>query len=529
MIWSIRYIQLLIGSYFNEEKKETEILKNTFLGHRLGVSRSVPLLPHAGKITDALSRIGYKIEEAVADLIDNSIDASASSALIRFVHDESEIKQIWIIDNGKGMDSNTLLAAMQFGSARDRSPGDLGKFGLGLKTAAFSQGRSVTVVSNQRGAVSACRWTIQTIASGWNCEILISSEAERLVRKMDLPFDLSKNGTVVLIDDLDHISTDAKGLEATLQKIQKKLSIHLGLVFHRFLDDGFKLFVDAYSIEAGEPGFIVPIASLNPFSYAVSGDKHYPLEFSVCLKGLPPLACQAHIWPPNQTTPGFLLSGKNVAKRQGFYFYRNGRLIQAGGWNGWKDNENDHHLSLARVAVEIPPIFDSEFRLNVQKSALDVPESFKAALGESSCPMARFVKRAEEIYRKKIEVEEVFIPVPGRGFGGLVRQKSAAYLAGKKTPKKEINVLWGNLDSDRFFVIDREAGNIILNTFFRKDVLNGDSASLNDVPLIKILLFMLLRDDLQRERESQRFMARLEEINELLMLAIREEKNRQCQ
>lgn len=494
----------------------------------LSVIKTVSISPHAGKITDALSRIGYKIEEAIADLIDNSIDASASKSLIRFVHDGSEIKQILIIDNGKGMNGDELLAAMQFGSARDRSPGDLGKFGLGLKTAAFSQGRSVTVISRKNGIVSACRWTTKTIAAGWKCEILASNQAEKLLVKINRPFTIDKTGTMIIIEELDHIATDTKGLETTLQKLQKKLSVHLGLVFHRFLDDEFELFVDASSIHGDETGFSVPIDSLNPFSYAKTGDKNYPLDFSIQLKGLPVLKCQAHIWPPNQTSSGFLLSGKNVVKRQGFYFYRNGRLIQAGGWNGWRDHENDHHLSLARVAIEIPPDFDSEFRLNVQKSALDVPESFRTALSLATCPMTRFIKRAEDTYRKKIQFEETFVAVPGKGFGGPVRQRAAAYLAGRKAPKKEINVLWANLETDRFFKIDRDAGDITLNAVYRKDVLCGYSSSLNDVPLIKILLFMLLRDDLQRERESKRFMERLEEINELLMLAIKEEKSRQC-
>jgi hypothetical protein len=312
-----------------------------------------------------------------------------------------------------------------------------------------------------------------------------------------------------------------------LQKLQKKLSVHLGLTFHRFLNDNFVIYIDASLEGVAGAGFSVPVDGLDPFDYPVSGERNFPLDFQLKMDGLPPLDCQAHIWPANQTVPGYLLSGGNTVKRQGFYFYRNNRLIQAGGWNGWRENDGDHHLSLARVAIDLPPAFDTEFRLNVQKSALDVPESFRKALSAPASPMKRFLRRAEEVYRKKAELDEEYIPVPGRGFGSAVRNKSTSYLATGQAPRRPINVVWNVLDEDRFFKIDRADGIIVLNSLYRKDVLSGQASNLNDAPVVKILLFLLLRDDLLRERESKRFMARLEEINELLMLAVYEERSRQ--
>jgi hypothetical protein len=481
---------------------------------------TVTISPHAGKVTDALSRIGYTIEEAIADLLDNSLDAGASNACIRFLHDGADIRRIMIADNGSGMSSSEMLKAMQFGSERRRGYKELGKFGMGLKTAAFSQGRSLTVVSRKDGLTSACRWTTRSIALGWRCEILDPEKAETWIAAIRQPFSLPEGGTLVVIDELDHIRAGAKGLESTLQSLQRRLNVHLGLIFHRFLDERFKLYVDASPIDGADTGFNVAVESLNPFGYPLSGDKKYPMEFLVKMQDLPSLQCTAHIWPPNQNTSGYSLGGGNLVKRQGFYFYRNSRLIQAGGWNGWRESE--HHLSLARVAVELPPSFDTEFRLNVQKSGLDVPETFKTALSENSCPMARYVRRAEEVYRKTNTVEYSFVPVPGRGFAGGIRRRSASYLAGVKVPKEEINVLWSDLEREQFFSIDRVARNIVLNARYRGSILAGARASLNDAPLVKILIFLVLRDDLLRERESKRSNTRLGELNELIMLAIRE-------
>ena len=491
------------------------------------VVEHLPIPPNAGKVTDALSRIGYKLEDAIADIVDNSIDASANNVLVRIGHDERNIRRIIIADDGRGMNRTALLAAMQFGSARERGQMDLGKFGMGLKTAAFSQGRKLTVISRQGGITSACRWTTDSIDEGWQCEILDSRRASNLLNEIDNPFKITRSGTVILIDDLDHLRASSKGLEATIQKIQKSLSVHLGLTFHRFLACGLQIYLDAADEDSNIGGFATPIAPLDPFNYVKSADQAYPLDFFVQLNGLPPLRCIAHIWPPNQTSQDYLLGSGSVAKRQGFYFYRNGRLIQGGGWNGWRLADAEPHLSLARVAIELEPEFDSQFRLNVQKSSVDVSEEFRVALDDRKCPMAKFVRRADEIYRKKNIVEPNFVPVPGRGFDGEIRKRATSYLTGSKLPKKEIHILWKRLSDGFFFEVDRASGSIYLNANYRQGILRGLPATLNDAPMVKTLLFLLLRDDLMRERESRQFAERIEQLNELLMLAFFEEQQRQ--
>lgn len=492
----------------------------------LPVVKRVELFPHAGNVTDALSRIGYSIEEAAADLVDNSIDAGASNVLVRFVHDGSEIRRILFADNGRGMTEHELLAAMQFGSTRERAEHSLGKFGMGLKTAAFSQGRSLTVVTRKSGHVSCCRWTQTLIAEGWNCEMLDSRLAASWIDNIREPFAIGKSGTLVVVDEIDQALTGNRGLEAGLQRLQKKLGNHLGLVFHRFLEQQTTLWIDA--VEGSDaPGFSVPVAVLNPFAYPVSGDASYPSEFTVRPGKLPALKCTAHIWPPDQTVSGFTLNSGSPVTRQGFYFYRNDRLIQAGGWNGWRDGAVDAELSLARVAIEMPAAYDTEFRLNVQKSGIEVPETFRMAL--AATPLPKIVNRAIQVYRKKKKVETEPVPVPGRGFGATVRRKATSCLAGAKAATSEVTILWDRLPDDRFFTIDRDGHVIRLNTSFRSDVLHGSSSGLNDVPVVKILLFLLLRDDLLRLRETRRFTERLDEINELLMLAATEERKRRIE
>jgi len=489
----------------------------------LPVVKKVKLFPHAGNVTDALSRIGYSIEEAAADLVDNSIDAGATNVLVRFVHDGSEIRRILFADDGKGMTEQELLAAMQFGSTRERAEHSLGKFGMGLKTAAFSLGRSLTVVTRRSGRVSCCRWTQTLIAEGWNCEVLDSGEAASWFGSIREPFAIGKNGTLVVVDEIDQTLTGNRGLEAGLQRLQKKLGNHLGLVFHRFLSERATLWIDAVD-GSGDPGFSVPVPVLDPFAYPVSGDAAYPAEFMIKPGKLPALKCTAHIWPADQTVSGFTLNSRSAASRQGFYFYRNDRLIQAGGWNGWRDPAFDAELSLARVVIEMPATYDTEFRLNVQKSGIEVPEAFRTALADT--PLLKIVNRAIQVYRKKKKVEAEPVPVPGRGFAATVRRKATSCIAGAKAATSEVTIVWERLPADRFFTIDRDAHIIRLNASFRSDVLHGSPSGLNDVPVVKVLLFLLLRDDLLRLRETRQFTERLEEINDLLMLAAIEEQKR---
>lgn len=515
---------------FPTTRRITIAKHSTTMFDDIEVVESFEIAPDAAKVSDALSRIGYKIEEAIADLADNAIDAGATKILVRFVHDGTSIERILIADNGHGMSKEKLLSAMQFGSSRDRQRDDLGKFGMGLKTAALSQGRSLTIVTRKKNQATSCRWTKRGIAEGWQCQLLDPRQAEKRLDELQDQFGSSGCSTLVAIDELDHIRTNAKGLEATLQQLQRKLSVHLGMTFHRFLDDPESLFaqhleliIDASEIDSGETGFSVPVEPLNPFDYDASGDKAYPLEFVLQLSGLPELRCTAHIWPPNQRTSGYLLGGGNVAKRQGFYFYRNNRLIQAGGWNGWRESESDPHLSLARVSIELSMEFDADFRLNVQKSALDAPESFRNALDLADCPLGMFVKRADEVYRQKTIGETTFVPVLGRGFPAKLRKKGSAKLTSAKSAKHEINIFWAKLPIAKFFTIDKAGGNIILNVAYRKRILNGNSAGLNDAPVLKILLFLLLREDLLRERNSKQVLSRIDTINDLLLLSLQDD------
>ena len=105
----------------------------------------INLPPIAPTLIESTRAIGYSLEAAIADIIDNSIAAKANSVSISFFPLHGAY--ISILDNGTGMDADELTRAMQYGSQNpldERNVTDLGRFGLGLKTASLSQCRVLT-------------------------------------------------------------------------------------------------------------------------------------------------------------------------------------------------------------------------------------------------------------------------------------------------------------------------------------------------------------------------------------------------
>ena len=227
--------------------------------------------PNPKNLIHALRDIGYSLETAIADIIDNSITASATEIQLHVKFD-LENSYLAIVDNGKGMNTEELRHAMSLGSfdpLAHRDNKDLGRFGLGLKTASFSQASKLTVATKHNGKLIARNWDLDHIAQTkkWEVGVFTVKQAK------DLPEveTLSENGTLVLWEKLDRlIETDSRRNPEDIfwDKVDETRQ-HLSLVFHRYL--------------TGEPGLKKisitingdPIIPFNPFEGA---GKHFPEE-----------------------------------------------------------------------------------------------------------------------------------------------------------------------------------------------------------------------------------------------------------
>jgi hypothetical protein len=216
------------------------------------------LPPRASSLTESMRDIGYSLETAIADIIDNSIAAGAAEINIRFDF-ETSAPRLGIIDNGRGMTRDELIDAMRHGSKHpraERAADDLGRFGLGLKTASFSQCRRLTVVSIQNGTMEAAVWDLDTVSEKdeWVLGIL---EPEEIAR---LPYisELGTTGTMVLWESLDRLCDNALPSKELLYEKIELVDRHLALVFHRFLSGDIKgkkieIKMNGHAIEAFDP------------------------------------------------------------------------------------------------------------------------------------------------------------------------------------------------------------------------------------------------------------------------------------
>lgn len=487
------------------------------------VVRNESLEPDSKKAGDIFSRLSYKISDAVADLVDNSIDAEASDVLVRFVRSAAGVDRVIIADNGKGMDAQGLREAMRFGSNVKKSERQLGKYGIGLKSASLSQAEAVTVLSRRGTSFVGRRWTLENIKQKWNSEILHEADVKKAFDFGAGDFRINRSGTIVIWERLEHLRALPQNLDKVLTNTIDELCVELGIRFHRYLEDKrLKLAIDQQFVGEEAPEVHRYVTPLNPFAYPAPGRSNYPVTLRLNVDGVK-VRARCHIWPPKSNSPNYRLGGGKVALRQGFYFYRNDRIIQAGGWNRIRADDGEPHFSLARVEIDLPTALDSMFKLDVTKSHLDPSPQFIQALHSAETKGIRFsdyLENAEAVYRKHKKKEGAKFPfVPGAGMPSAARKAITRILdeKGVGCPKK-VTFKWRSLDHDEIVRVEAGKSRIILNSMYKKDLVEGRSG---DSPVLKLTLMFLLQRELEKSFTTKLSTDRLQRLNLALIASLK--------
>lgn len=346
--------------------------------------------PEASSMIETFRAIGYSIETAIADIIDNSITAHAQNIWIDYEwNGPSTI--LSITDDGYGMSNDELVQAMKPGSISPleiRKENDLGRFGLGLKTASFSQCRKFAVLSlkEQHQPVYWC-WDLDYVNHYKNWSLIKYCPAEkRYVQNLE---EIG-NGTTVVWWDIDRLTsntrTDSEQSKSQFLTTMDSVKKHLGMVFHRFIDEGLNIFFRGRKIESWDP-FMVGCDGLQskPESILENG--------KVKVKGFV-LPHRSKLSPDQYST------GKGPQNswttHQGFYVYRNKRLIVAGDWLGMFKKEV--HYDLCRIRIDLTNNLDQEWQIDIKKSIARPPSKLK----EYILSIAKDVRaQALEVYRHK--------------------------------------------------------------------------------------------------------------------------------
>lgn len=356
--------------------------------------------PRAAAIVNSLRAIGYSFNSAVADLIDNSIAADAKNIDIFF---RTSPAYVCIVDDGNGMSHDELIDAMRHGGqgpTLHRSREDLGRYGLGLKTASLSQCRRLTVISLKHGKLSAARWDLDEVERRDDWILLIPADEELAeMPGVDL-LNHQKHGTLVLWESFDRATAGEADPAGALQKLVLSCGDHLALVFHRFLAGEFsKKLTIAVNNRAVEP--LDPFLRKHPFTELV-GDESRTVDGQK-------VSVKAYILPhiSKLTAADLALAGgkDHLRDMQGFYIYRNRRLIIWGTW--FRLLGRDELTRLARVQVDIPNNLDDLWNLDVKKSAAFPPEAIRKLFKQIVHVVAAKSSHVFQDKRRKTDSSEV--------------------------------------------------------------------------------------------------------------------------
>ena len=334
-------------------------------------SRLAP--PKAGAMMEALRGLGYSTAAALADIVDNSVSACATEVRLQFDWDGSE-SRISILDDGRGMSDAELEAAMTLGTINpldDRAATDLGRFGMGLKTASLSQCRRLTVASKRKGGEIVClRWDLDAIGAdpegAWRMLEGPSHGSEQFIE----PLASLSSGTLVLWERMDRVVTSGSNLHEFTDLVDD-IGSRLAMVFHRLIEGlspDFRLFINGRTVKHWDPFMSGHLAKA----------MESPVERKVTSSGL--VEAQCHVLPHKDklSEDEFLrASGPDGwSSQQGFYIYRNKRLLLAGGWLGLGKGRSwnrEEPYRLARIRVDIPNSADADWKIDVKKSTARPP------------------------------------------------------------------------------------------------------------------------------------------------------------
>ena len=359
----------------------------------------IEMVPSAKRMIGSMRDLGYDFVKAVADIVDNSIEANATEIKItmEFKGDHS---WVLIADNGKGMTADELNEGMRFGTEREYTGNELGKFGLGMKTAPISQCRKLTVASKSAAPESDIvirqlnlerieetnRWEITSIPKEDYSEILWKSLEEH-------------SGTVIMWENLDRMlqydPPDGMRAEKGFLNLARELEQHLGMVFNRFISGELG---ENKKLSVTLNGNVVK--AWDPFARderaTVALEKKSLAAFGT--GGVFMVMYSPFILPPKEKFSSSAAFNRMAGPagwndQQGFYIYRENRLIQSGGW--CRMRLKDEHIKLARIALDLHSDSDSSLGLNIMKSNINLPRDLKDKLS----PMVKeVVKLALKVY-----------------------------------------------------------------------------------------------------------------------------------
>lgn len=427
--------------------------------------------PNPEYLIKSISEQGYSLETALSDLIDNSISADANNIEI-LTENTASNTSIFITDNGFGMSMSELKENMQFPSKDmefNRHVNDLGRFGLGLKTASFSQTRKFTVISKKRNTevYSALTWDVAHLKATGKWQIIVNTKQEidnilnRYTKTSSNHLEEFNNyipSTIIVWEELKNFKnflTDDERINFLNEELTTTTSEYLSVVFHKFMESK----KSPLKIRLNN-AIVIPF---NPF-ISKSGISARSLEKRELLLEKDVLKLEGFVLPvtANDNTNNWTTTNKSLLDMEGLYIYRGNRIIFFGGWNNIIRKQTK--LKLARLKIQVGNMNDERLQLNVAKSKISIPYELKmGVLRYVSDLKANAVKeynnRGLKSYNKKKNENKTEISLLSK----QITTKGPLYAINKNYPL--VKLISENLNEDqlKYFKTFLKSINLVIN------------------------------------------------------------------
>ena len=433
--------------------------------------RDVPPDP---SIADAVGT-RHELPTALADLVDNAVDAGASRVHVRFLTSNGTLTGLLVTDDGRGMDEAAIDAAMTFARTRAYDEHDLGHYGLGLKAASLSQADVLDVCSRAVGGVPVGRRITRDAPS--RVETLDPHQVgDALARRpLRIPGADAPHGTVVHWRGFRTalVSPDPDERTEWLGGRVEEVRGHLGLVFHRILARSrVEIGIDEFDLDLGEAGAMRRVRGLDPLAGAVAGVR--PIALDGAVDGRPFRLTAVILTEPALRDPAVLASARSstMAGGQGLYVYRRDRLLQIGGWNSViRGGRNYERL---RISLDVDDPLLEFVQINPEKSGVVL-----------NATMRRAVRGAVDGAGRSFE--DVPLVEPRRGLSRQMYDTIGD--AVEFLDADPVDIRWRRLPGTSLVDVDLERRTLWLNDLYRP-ALSG-SMRPDDAPLLKTLLLLL--------------------------------------
>lgn len=376
------------------------------------MSKDKKIDPRADMLMGSMRSMGYSFESAVADIIDNSITAKCSTVKIMFPSTPLDDLAVGILDDGIGMAKEVLVDAMRYGSVASedqREDDDLGRFGLGLKSASLSQCKVLTVVSYYEGNLAAYSWDYNYILQkkDWIAKELHVEEILLLPYIEELK--AQRKGTLILWQDFDILHKASEGLVYdALNDMKVKLDDAIGLIFHRFLSSckrKISVYINNHKVRPQDPFLESHPKTTTKKERSIAIQDTNGIERQITIKPFI-LPYVTDLTDKDRKLIGGI---ENLRLRQGFYIYRNNRLIIWGTWFGMKPRAE--LTKNARIRVDIPNSLDDIWSIDVKKQSASIPKRIQQQL-KNTVIQALDISTAKQTHRgrkEKIDIDRDYI------------------------------------------------------------------------------------------------------------------------